>query len=178
MDIDLRRSPDRKYVIKSVSDRQREILRLSALGYSNVEVAAIMYSKGVKCTPQNVSDIKNSPVAQETMQRLRIVRDEAAGDFLAELQERAQKVMPAVMDGLEEGIIAGTLRGSVLTTDQWFSFSKYLAGIAGANPVQGVKVSGQVSHVLGKDELTMVKERSNNMKKIQEEDVVVVEKVI
>lgn len=55
----------RYYEVKTVQVRHQAMIRLKAAGLTNIEIAEIL-----KVTPQNVSDVLNSPLVQDRLSEL------------------------------------------------------------------------------------------------------------
>ncbi|KKN05678.1 hypothetical protein LCGC14_1085110, partial [marine sediment metagenome] len=62
----------RKYNIQYMWDKHHEVKRLALLGATNGEIARLL---GV--TPQNISDIRNSPIFKDQMRIMEVARDSA-----------------------------------------------------------------------------------------------------
>ena len=83
---DLRKAPNGRkgHQIAKMWDNHHEIARLLVLGLNNAEIAERM-----GCTPQTVSNVRNSPVVQDKLAILHAVRDVATGDLASEIAEMA-----------------------------------------------------------------------------------------
>ena len=96
-------SGERKYEIEHIWDVHREILRRLVLGQSRKQIA-----EDLGITPQTVTNVANSQVAQRELERLRNERDEQVKD-VKKIIERAS-VKAALV--LEEVIEDPGARGS------------------------------------------------------------------
>lgn len=92
-DIDLRRfnqgagceakkEKGRRYQLKELRDRQREIIRLSTLGYKGTVIATML-----GCTPATVTHAINSQIAIDKRMELQEFRDDSVKDIMQSLQE-------------------------------------------------------------------------------------------
>lgn len=103
---DLRRSGTRNHwVVNEMWDLHHEIARRLMLGQKNVEIA-----KALGCTPQTVSNVKNSPVVQEHITIMRGARDADTVDLSKEIMEIAPVALELLKDiikGEGDGANAG-----------------------------------------------------------------------
>src|SRR4030066_1513356 len=92
--MDRRRNPEgnQTYAIAQLWEHHHEILRLLLLGRDNKEVALI-----VGCTPQTVSNVRNTPEAKRKLAMMRDARDYSAVDVAQKIQE----TLPEAVDTLE-----------------------------------------------------------------------------
>ena len=91
---DLRRSNDAKHwVVSEMWELHHEITRRLVLGQKNTEIA-----KALKCTPQTVSNVRNSPVAQEHIAIMKGARDADTVDLAKEIREIAPEAMLLLKD--------------------------------------------------------------------------------
>ena len=88
--------------ISKMWDNHHEIARLLVLGMSNVEIAERM-----NCSPQTVSNVRNSPVVQDKLAILHAVRDVATGDLAHEIAEMAPMALKRIREVLETGTVHG-----------------------------------------------------------------------
>ena len=95
--MDKRYSPigERKYMIKTIHARHHEIARRIALGQENVEIA-----NALRITPQNVSDVRNSPLMLSLIKLLQDSSDQKVADTT----KRINSMLPKILDRFE-GII-------------------------------------------------------------------------
>ena len=102
---DLRRSGERNHwVVSEMWDLHHEIARRISLGQKNVEIA-----KALGCTPQTVSNVRNSPVVQEHISILQGARDADTIDLAREIKEIAPvalQLLKNVINGEKEGVNA------------------------------------------------------------------------
>ena len=100
---DARRVSNRKgHQITQMWDNHHEIARLIVLGMNNKEIADRM-----NCTPQTVSNVRNSPVVQDKLAILHAVRDVATGDLAHEIAEMAPMALKRIREVLETGQVHG-----------------------------------------------------------------------
>jgi len=92
--IDRRRNPkgNQNYSITRMWEHHHEILRFVLLGKKNVEIAAI-----VGCTPQTVSNVRNSPEAKRQLAIMTNARDYSSVD----VAQRIQETLPEAVNTLE-----------------------------------------------------------------------------
>jgi len=91
---DLRRSGERRHwVVSEMWDLHHEIARRLVLGQKNVDIA-----KALDCTPQVVSNVRNSPVVQEHVSILRGARDAETIDLAKEIKEIAPEAVRLLKD--------------------------------------------------------------------------------
>ena len=102
---DLRRSGERNHwVVSEMWDLHHEIARRISLGQKNVEIA-----KALGCTPQTVSNVRNSLVVQEHISILQGARDADTIDLAREIKEIAPvalQLLKNVINGEKEGVNA------------------------------------------------------------------------
>lgn len=88
--------------ITEMWSNHHEIARLIVLGLNNIEIAARMC-----CTPQTISNVRNSPVVQDKLAILHAVRDVATGDLAHEIAEMAPMALKRIREVLETGTVHG-----------------------------------------------------------------------
>ena len=81
------------YEVQKVRDRHHEIIRLTVLGLKDVDIA-----ERTGTTPQNVRDLRKSPLISERVAVLQTARNSSTGDVQALLEEEA----PLALDVLRE----------------------------------------------------------------------------
>jgi hypothetical protein len=94
---------DRKYKIEALWDRHHEMVRLILLGRGNKEIA-----ERLSVTPQNVSDVRNSPIVRDRLSVLQAARDASTVDIARIIQEEAPGCIALLKDvraGREEANI-------------------------------------------------------------------------
>lgn len=92
----------RRYNIKTVWEKHREISRQVILGRSNKEIASDL---GI--TPQTVSNVRNSPLARAELEKLGEARDMDAKSIAQRIEEFA----PVALE-LLENIVKGQVPGA------------------------------------------------------------------
>lgn len=135
----------RQYNIKELWDKHREIARQLVLGGTNVTIA-----NAVGCTPQTVSNVRNSPLGQAELQRLHSGRDEET----VNIAHRIEEFVPQALSVLED-IITGKMPGAGVALRAKVS-SAHLAR-AGYGEVQ--KIHSMHAHVTS-DDIVRIKERA------------------
>jgi len=154
---DNRRRPvgKRRYEIKDIQHRHREIIRMSLAGMKNVAIAATL---GI--TPQNVCDALRSQPIVEEMAKLQEKADERAIDFHKEIKRLVPKALETHEEILTERRI--TDKGNeVYRYDapvRQRSADRILdsAGLGRIQRIQGEVVHGFLSH----DDIEVIKKRA------------------
>ncbi len=95
--LDGRFTPRRRYNVQALWEKHHEILRQVVMGRSNVDIA-----DAIGCTPQTISNLRNSPLAKEEIDRLSAGRDEAA----MSVAQRIEEFAPVALE-LIENIVRG-----------------------------------------------------------------------
>lgn len=88
-------APRRVPGVGEMTELHHEICRHVLLGKKNVEIASLL-----GCTPQTVSNVRNSPIVKHRLQELRVARDIAAINFAAEVQARAGRAFEILDEAL------------------------------------------------------------------------------
>src|SRR5712691_5759021 len=88
--------PKRKYDIKALWNKHHEIVRRVALGQSNIEIA-----EALDCTPQTLSNVKNSPMARDKIDLFRAELDAETLDIAQRIQDFAPKALQLLEDVIE-----------------------------------------------------------------------------
>jgi hypothetical protein len=149
--------PDqRKYTLSHMFEKHHEMARLVYLGFSNIEIA-----EALGCTPQNVSDCRNSPVFQDKVAFLRGNRDEAAVDVGKALKEDAPKSLALLQRVRDDENVDLKLRSLV---------ARDMLDRAGHGKIQ--KIEGRHLHghvVQTEDHLNQIKERAREARKNMQE---------
>ena len=90
---------ERKFKIKEIHKRHREMARLAAMGLSNLEI-----SRQIGVTPQCVSDSINSPLLRSHINDLQASRD---GSVAAQAR-RLSRLASQAIDNIEKGVSGET----------------------------------------------------------------------
>lgn len=115
---DARRSPlaagevpkKKGWQVAEMWDRHHEIARRIILGQSNVEIG-----EALNVTPQQVSNVRNSPVVQDKITIMRAARDAGTIDLAKEIADLAPIALQRVREALETGQVLGReLSGSAI----------------------------------------------------------------
>ena len=141
---DKRFVPKRQYEVKNVWEHHQQMLRLLALGHSNNAVAE---ATGV--TPQTISNLRNSPVAQPRLEHFRKELDREAIDIGAKITEFA----PVALRLLED-VITGAIEAPISIRAKYASAHLGRAGYAEIR-----KVAAITSH-LTRDDIEAIKMRA------------------
>jgi len=88
-------APRRVPGVGEMTELHHEICRHVLLGGKNVDIA-----KKLGCTPQTVSNVRNSPIVKHRLRELKNVRDAVAVNFAAEVQARAQRAFEILDEAL------------------------------------------------------------------------------
>lgn len=89
----------RQYDIKELWAKHHEITRQVVLGRTNVDIA-----ESIGCTPQTVSNVRNSPLAKAKIEEMSEQRDAEA----ISIAQRIEEFAPVALDLLEQ-IISGNI---------------------------------------------------------------------
>jgi len=79
--------------IVNIQDNHREMIRLIAQGYSNIEVAEAM-----GCSTASVSTVRNSPMSRMVIESMHAVRDEDAGKITSRIKAASAKAVGYLID--------------------------------------------------------------------------------
>lgn len=97
------------YQITEMWDHHHEIARLIVLGLGNKEIA-----ERLNCSPQTISNVRNSPVVQDKLSILHAVRDVATGDLASEIAEMAPMALKRIREVLETGSVHGQVASAAV----------------------------------------------------------------
>jgi DNA-binding CsgD family transcriptional regulator len=145
------RAPEeRAYQIQTLQEAHLEMIRMMVLGYKNKEIA-----ERLNVTPQNVSDVRNSPLAIARIRVLQAVRDHHTVDVSRALRDdapRSLKVLQEIRDGKLE-----TEAGMQASLALKATVAKNLLEMGGFGKVQQVK--GEFTATVGVEMLQRIKDR-------------------
>lgn len=88
-------APRRNPGIGELTDLHHEICRRVLVGEKNVEIA-----RALKCTPQTVSNVRNSPIVKYRLRKMQEERDAKAIDLSAEVNARALRAFEIIDEAL------------------------------------------------------------------------------
>ena len=142
----------RKYNVQAIWERHQEMIRQIVVGRTNVEIAGT-----IGCTPQTVSNLRNSPVAKLEIDRLSMQCDASVTD----LSQRIEEFAPVALN-LIENIIRGTMQDASLSLRAKLANS-HLAR-AGYGEVH--KVQSLHAH-LSRGDIEGIKERARNNSEVK-----------
>ena len=92
-------APRRIPGVGEMTELHHEICRHVLLGMKNVDIA-----KKLGCTPQTVSNTRNSPIVKRRIRELQNMRDQGAVNFAAEVQARAGRAFEIVDEALNDEV--------------------------------------------------------------------------
>ena len=141
---DRRFVPKRTYEVKTVWEHHQQMLRLLALGHSNNAIA-----EACGCTPQTVSNLRNSPVAQPRLEHFRRELDTEAIDIGAKITEFA----PVALRLLED-VITGAVEAPIAIRAKYASAHLGRAGYAEIRKVASINTH------LTRDDIEQIKQRA------------------
>ena len=138
----------RNWQVGRMWDKHHEIKRLLLIGHTNVEIAEM-----VGCTPQTVSNVKNSEIVQEELSIMRAARDAESIDVATEIRNLA----PVAIGMVKEVINGQTIDGEKPNLPMRLRTAEKLLDRAGYG---GVQRSVGVHAVFTKDDLDEIKQRA------------------
>lgn len=92
-------APRRVSGVGEMTELHHEICRQVLLGAKNVDIA-----KRLNCTPQTVSNVRNSPIVKHRLRELARERDRVAINFAAEVQARAGRAFEILDEALNDEV--------------------------------------------------------------------------
>lgn len=134
----------RTYNIKTLWTQHEQMLRMVALGHSNVDIA-----DALGCSAQQVSNVRNSPVSKLKLDDLRQQLDAEAIDIGARIQEFA----PTALAVLED-VIAGRTEASIAIR------AKYASAHLGRAGFGEVRKIASINTHLSRDDIEAIKDRA------------------
>jgi hypothetical protein len=141
----------RVWNVSTLSDFHKEVLRLVSVGMSNVDIA-----EQLSCSAQAVSNIRNSPVSKEHLEKLSGARDADTVD----INDRINELAPRALE-LLENIINGTGEGEKASISLRAKEANALLDRAGFSPVRKLSSQGLSMH-LTVDDIERIKERAKD----------------
>lgn len=141
---DRRFVPKRQYEVKNVWEHHAQMLRMVALGHSNTAIADAC---GV--TPQTISNLRNSPIAQPRLEYFRKELDREAIDIGAKITEFA----PVALRLLED-VITGAVEAPIAIRAKYASAHLGRAGYAEIRKVASINTH------LTRDDIEQIKQRA------------------
>ena len=88
-------APRRVSGVGELTELHHEICRLLLFGMKNVDIA-----RKLNCTPQTVSNVRNSPIVKHRLRELSDRRDKVAVDFAAQIRQRTEKAFEIIDEAL------------------------------------------------------------------------------
>ena len=162
--LDMRRNPLRKTKMKTLNGRRSLILRLHHQGFTNKVIAGKLCAMGITCTPQNVSDIINSPLGEEKLLDLAIRTDEEVVKKSASFDEKIDELLPAALNNIKTAIVTHRVGSQGVKAADVLSLSKHILDIKGYSPVRRVAATVEHEHVVMGNIIQQIKERADKLK--------------
>lgn len=142
---DRRFTEKRGYDVKQLWERHHAMLREVVIGKTNVQIAEEM-----GCTPQTVSNVRNSPLAREVIEARRKELDAQTVDMSKQIEEFAPKALR-----LLEDIITGEIDGASLALRAKYAHAHL--GRAGYGEVKKIQA---LHGKLSRDDIEALKQRA------------------
>ena len=139
------------YEPDKLNARHREMVRLTILGYKNIQIASIL---GV--SQSNVCIILNSPLAKELIDNFKDARDGSAKDVQRRFEEIAPMATETVFD---------IMTGDGETSTNKLKAATLVLEVAGHRNKENKREDEQT---LDKDTIAEIKERVRNYKEIEQ----------
>jgi hypothetical protein len=139
-------------------ERHHQMARLLLLGYNNKEVAEFL-----GCSPQNVSDVRNSPVFQEKLEVLRGEADGAAVAIGVKLEKGASRCL-TLLEQIRDGEATQDIKLRAQVAQD-------LLDRAGHGKIQKIEGRHAVAH-LDAEALERIKNRAHGRREAVEAEVV------
>ena len=143
--LDGRFVPRRRYNVQALWEKHHEITRQIVLGRTNGAIAA-----DLDCTPQTISNVRNSPLAKEEIERLSSARDENT----MEVARRIEEFAPIALD-LIENIVRGRVPEASISLRAKLASSQLAR--AGYGEVQKIH---SVHATLSREDIENIKDRA------------------
>ena len=140
--------------IAQMWDNHHEIARLLVLGMNNQEI-----SERMNCSPQTISNVRNSPVVQDKLAILHAVRDVATGDLAHEIAEMAPMALKRIREVLETGQVHGQTASAAVIMKEANNLLDREMGKA----VQRID-SRNVNTTLGPSDLEAIRQRAAELR--------------
>ena len=151
---DERRVGEKKgWQVAEMWDSHHEIARRIVLGQSNEEVA-----RDLNCTPQTISNVRNSPVVQEKLAIMRAARDAGTIDLAHEIADLA----PLALQRVKEALETGRVMGRDLSASNILKEANGLLDREIGKPTQRIDTRG-VHGVFTLDDIERIKERAREL---------------
>ena len=145
--LDARFVAGRRYNVQALWEKHHEIVRQVVMGRSNGDIA-----QKLGCTPQTVSNVRNSPIAKEEIERLSAGRDE----MTMSIAQRIEDFAPIALDLIEK-IVRGRVPGASIALRAKMANSQLAR--AGYGEVQKVH---SVHATLSRTDIEGIKERARD----------------
>lgn len=140
---------NRRYNIELIQNRHQEIIRYLVLGWKHGDIATYL-----NCTPQNVSDVANSPLAKAQIDKLQAGRN----DSTMEIQEEIIKMAPKAIEVLNDTLTSEYEQKLKVTVAQ------DVLDRAGFKAASTLNVRGQHLHMTTED-IEKLKQRARSVAK-------------
>lgn len=147
-------TPKKKgWQVAQMWDNHHEIARRVVLGQNNQEIA-----EALNVTPQQVSNVRNSPVVQDKIIIMRAARDAGSIDLAKEIADLAPIALQRVREALETGAVLGReLSGSAIMKEANSIVDREIG-----KPTQRVDTRNVHGHFT-MDDIERIKERAREL---------------
>ena len=143
--LDGRFTPHRRYNVQALWEKHHEITRQIVEGRTNMAIAA-----DLGCTPQTISNVRNSPLAKSEIERLSGERDEVTMNVARRIEEFA----PVALD-LIESIVRGRVpEASIALRAKLASSQLARAGYGEVHKMQSLHAE------LSREDIEQIKQRA------------------
>ena len=143
--LDGRFTNERRYNVQALWEKHKEIARQVVLGRTNTDIADT-----IGCTPQTVSNVRNSPLAKEEIGRLSGQRDEITMSVARRIEEFA----PIALDLIENIINGRVPQASIALRAKLACGQLGRAGFGEVHKVQALHAT------LSREDIEAIKERA------------------
>ena len=144
--------------ISEMWDNHHEIARRLVLGQCNLDIAEAM-----GCTPQTVSNVKNSPVVKDKLSIMRAARDAGTVDLAREIADLAPLAIQRIKEVLESGAVMGKEASASVILKEANGLLDREMGKA----IQRVDTRGVHAH-LSMEDLDRIKQRAQELAGLNE----------
>ncbi len=143
--LDNRFTQRRRYNVQALWEKHHEIVRQVVMGRNNTDIAS-----AIGCTPQTVSNVRNSPIAKEEIDRLSAGRDEAA----VNIAQRIEDFAPIALNLIENIVRGKEPTASIGLRAKLASSQLARAGYGEVHKVQALHAT------LSRDDIQGIKDRA------------------
>jgi len=143
-------SKKRGWQVAEMWEKHHEIARFILLGMNNVDVA-----ERIGCTPQQVSNVRNSPVVQDKLSIMKAARDSDCIDLSKEIMALA----PVALKRVKEAITTGKVMDKEVSASQILKESNGILDREMGKAIQRVD-SRHLHATLTPDDIERIKKRA------------------